>query len=409
MRLALNFPSVDPTRGGAETYIVDLCRSLVRRGHQVDLYASSWAEGALPSEVRRVKIEAEGSTRLRRMVAFAENSARALKGSNYDCTVGFINTYEHDVIIPQGGVHRGSLWANSMRFRNPLVRRLYVLGKVINPKYWAYRAIERKQYAPGRGARVIAVSHMVRGHIEKFERVPRSLIHVVPNAIDPDRVRVEQPGAVRCAFRGRLGLAADDLVGLFVGHNYALKGLEPLIRSLGARNVEGARPIHLLVCGGGKPARFRRLAERLGVGDKVHFLGFHDDVRECYWSSDFFVSPSYYDPCSLVVMEALACALPVITSSRNGAGEIMTDGKQGYVLSAPDAIGELAAALDKMTDDDRRARMAAKAEKLGREQTFDRHVEALIKVFEEVAASKARAEARGPHAAASRAATPIRG
>lgn len=393
MRLALNFPSVDPTKGGAETYIVDLCRSLVRRGHEVDLYASSWAEGALPPEVRCVKVEAEGPNRLRRMVAFAENSARALKAADYDCAIGFINTYEHDVIIPQGGVHRGSLWANSMRFRNPLVRRLYVLGKVINPKYWAYRAIERKQYAPERGARVIAVSHMVREHIEKFEGVPRSLIHVVPNAIDPDRVRVDQPGAVRCAFRGKLGLAADDLVGLFVGHNYALKGLEPLIRSLAARNVEGARPIHLLICGGGKPARFRRLAARLGVGEFVHFLGFHDDVRECYWSSDFFVSPSYYDPCSLVVMEALACALPVITSSRNGAGEIMIDGKQGFVLSAPDAIDELAAALDKMTDDDRRARMATRAEKLGREQTFDRHVEALIGVFEEVAASKARTEA----------------
>src|SRR5690606_26536514 len=143
-------------------------------------------------------------------------------------------------------------------------------------------------------------------------------------------------------------------------------------------------------CGGGKPARFQRLAERLSVGPLVHFLGFHDDVRECYWSSDFFVSPSYYDPCSLVVMEALACGLPVITSSRNGAGELMTDGKQGYVLSAPDAIDELAEALDKLTDDARRARMAVRAEKLGREQTFDRHVAALVRVFEEVAASKGR-------------------
>lgn len=389
MRLALNFPSVDPNKGGAETYIVDLCRNLVRRGHQVDLYAASWAEGALPDEVRCVKVDAEGSTRLRRMVAFAENSAKALRAADHDCTIGFINTYEHDVIIPQGGVHRGSLWANSMRFRNPVARRLYVLGKVINPKYWAYRAIERKQYAPDRAARVIAVSHMVRGHIEKFEGVPTSRIHVVPNAIDPDRLRVDHPGAIRCAFRGKLGLGADDLVGLFVGHNYALKGLEPLIRALAARNVAGARPIHLLICGGGKPARFRRLAARLGVGEYLHFLGFHDDVRECYWSSDFFVSPSYYDPCSLVVMEALACGLPVITSSRNGAGELMTNGKQGYVLSAPDAIQELSEALDKMTDDDRRARMATRAERLGREQTFDRHVEALIGVFEEVAASKA--------------------
>ncbi len=397
MRLALNFPRIDPTRGGAETYIVDLCRSLVQAGHQVDLYASSWAEGALPAEVRCIRVEADGSTRRRQIESFADNSAKALENSDYDCTVGFINTYEHDVIIPQGGVHRGSLQANSMRFSNAVVRRLYVLGKVLNPKYWAYREIERRQYAPQRQAHVIAVSHMVRRHIQEFEHVARSQIHVVPNAIDPDRVQVEQPGAVRCAFRNQLGLEPSDLVGLFVGHNYALKGLEPLIRSLGARNVEGARPIHLLVCGGGRTSFYRRLARRLGVGEFIHFLGFHDDVRECYWSSDFFVLPSYYDPCSLVVLEALACGLPVITSSCNGASELMTDGRQGYVLTSPDAQGELVSALDHMTDDHQRKLMAIEAQKLGREQTFDRHVSALLKVFQEVAATKARHGSHGRH------------
>lgn len=398
MRLALNFPRVDPSRGGAETYIVDLCRSLIQAGHQVDLYASSWAEGALPAEVRCIKVEAEGASRRGQIRRFADASARALADSRYDCTVGFINTYEHDVIIPQGGVHRGSLRANSMRFANPIVRRLYVLGKVLNPKYGTYRAIERRQYAPGRQARVIAVSNMVKGHVQEFEHVPPQLIHVVPNAIDPGRVRVGQPSAVRCAFRNRLGLEPSDLVGLFVGHNYALKGLKPLILALAARRRDGARPIHALVCGGGRTAPYRPLAERLGVAEFVHFLGFHDDVRECYWSSDFFVLPSYYDPCSLVVLEALSCGLPVITTTCNGASELMTDGRQGYVVTAPDAQGELVAALDHMTDDDRRRAMAVEAEKLGREQTFDRHVASLLKVFQEVAASKARHGSHGRHA-----------
>ncbi|WP_165251429.1 glycosyltransferase family 4 protein [Paludisphaera soli] len=407
MRLALNFPRVDPTKGGAETYIVDLCRSLTRSGHQVDLYTSSWAEGALPAEVRCVRVQSEGRSRREQVAGFAAASARLLKDADYDCTVGFINTYEHDVIIPQGGVHGGSLRANSLRFANPIARRLYVLGKVLNPKFWTYRGIERLQYAPGRGARVVAVSRMVARHVQEFVGVPKSRIHVVPNAIDPDRVLVPQPGAVRCAFRDRIGLSPGDLVGLFVGHNYALKGLEPLIRGLAARNKPGARPIHLLVCGGGRPGWYRRLANRLGVGDFVHFLGFHDDVRECYWSSDFFVSPSYYDPCSLVVLEALACGLPAITTACNGASELMTDGRQGYVLSAPDARGELVAALDGLADDARRRAMSAEAAKLGREWTFDRHVEALVKVFREVASEKARVAsharrpASGPHAARS--------
>jgi UDP-glucose:(heptosyl)LPS alpha-1,3-glucosyltransferase len=397
MRLALNFPRIDPTRGGAETYIVDLCRSLARAGHQVDLYAETWREGVLPPEVRCIAVAAAGRSRRKQIWNFARNSEAALKQADYDCTVGFINTYAHDVIIPQGGVHGGSLQANSMRFKSPLFRRLYILGKMLNPKYSTYRAIERRQYAPERQPRVVAVSNMVRRQIQQFHHVPRALIHVVPNSIDLERIKISQPGAVRCAFRNRLGLEPSDLVGLFVGHNFALKGLKPLLRALGARNRAGSRPIHLLVCGGGHVGPYRRLARALRIADTVHFLGFHPDIRECYASSDFFVLPTYYDPCSLVVLEALASGLPVITTVQNGAGELITDGRQGYVLTAPDAHGELIAALDHMTEDSRRKAMSAEAARLGGEQTFDRHVAALIKIFQEVAVSRNSHGSHGRH------------
>src|SRR5205807_996650 len=180
------------------------------------------------------------------------------------------------------------------------------------------------------------------------------------------------PGAVRCAFRNRFGLAPGDLVGLFVGHNYWLKGLKPLLEALADRKARrpGSRRVKLVVCGGGSAGPFRRMAARLGLGDDVRFLGFYPDVRECYWSSDFFVSPTYYDPCSLVVFEALTCGLPVITTACNGAGELMTEGREGFMVPAPDDRGTLAKALSKMADDGARRVMAEHARRLGREQSF---------------------------------------
>ena len=56
MHLALNYQRVDPSRGGAETYVADLCRLLILGGHRVDLYAESWAEDALPREVNVVPV-----------------------------------------------------------------------------------------------------------------------------------------------------------------------------------------------------------------------------------------------------------------------------------------------------------------------------------------------------------------
>jgi UDP-glucose:(heptosyl)LPS alpha-1,3-glucosyltransferase len=147
MRLALNFARIDPTKGGAETYLVDLCQRLVAAGHEVDLFANSWKADALPAEVRPIFVDAPGWTRSQRIWNFARNSEAALieARGRYDCSVGFINTWHHDVIIPQGGVHAASLEANAKRFPAGWRRQWYRLGKQANPKAWIYRAIEARQ------------------------------------------------------------------------------------------------------------------------------------------------------------------------------------------------------------------------------------------------------------------------
>jgi UDP-glucose:(heptosyl)LPS alpha-1,3-glucosyltransferase len=201
---------------------------------------------------------------------------------------------------------------------------------------------------------------------------------------------MDEPEQARRDFREKLGLKADDLVALFVGHNYALKGLRPLLLALRERlrREPFARPIHLLACGGGKPARFRSLIQELGLAETVQLLGFQPEIRPCFHASDFFVLPTYYDPCSLVVFEALACGLPVITTACNGAGELISEGREGFVIPSPEAIETLADALDRMTIDRDRAAMASQARKLGAEQSFDRHVGRLVEVFELVASAQ---------------------
>jgi len=389
MRLALNFFRVDPSRGGAETYVADLGRRLVRAGHRVDLFAHAWDAAALPGVGCRF-VAARGLTRWQRTWDFARNSEAALRRESYDCTIGFINTWHHDVIIPQGGVHGASLECNARRFPAGWRRSAYLAAKRANPKSWIYGAVERRQYDPARRARVVAVSGMVRGHLERFHHVPNGRIRVIPNAIDAGRLALADPAATRRSLRAELGLAETDLIGLFVGHNFWLKGLKPLLLALDARRRRDpkARPIHLIVCGGGKLAPFRALVDRLGLGEFVRLVGFLPEVAAGYRASDFFVLPSYYDPCSLVVLEALACGLPVITTTANGAGELITPGREGFVINSPDALPHLVDCLDRMTDAAARLRMSKHAEELGNAQSFESHVEKLLELFGEVAEEK---------------------
>src|SRR4029079_15722540 len=133
------------------------------------------------------------------------------------------------------------------------------------------------------------------------------------------------------------------------------------------------RAFRLLVAGDPYTAGYERLARRLGVAARVCFLCFCPDTRDCYFASDFFVHPTFYDPCSLVVLEALACGLPIITSRYNGAAEVMRPPREGYVLDDPHNLDQLAGALKHLLDPARRAAGAQAARRTAALWTFEHH------------------------------------
>ena len=86
-------------------------------------------------------------------------------------------------------------------------------------------------------------------------------------------------------------------------------------------------------------------------------MGRIDNPVPYYAAADAYVQPTFYDPCSLVVLEALASGLPVVTSRFNGVSELLTQGREGYVIYDPADHYELAEALVPMFNPARRAAM----------------------------------------------------
>jgi UDP-glucose:(heptosyl)LPS alpha-1,3-glucosyltransferase len=161
--------------------------------------------------------------------------------------------------------------------------------------------------------------------------------------------------------------------------NDRLKGLSPLLDALAL--VPRDRPFKLVVVGHPKYGRYQRRAEKLGVADRVRFLGHRDDPKDCYFGADVLVHPTFYDPCSLVALEALACGLPVITSRYNGASELLSPPSDGIVIDDPHDAPALAAALYRFTDRGYRAEASSAARLTGTRWTFEHHYQALLDVF----------------------------
>jgi len=94
---------------------------------------------------------------------------------------------------------------------------------------------------------------------------------------------------------------------------------------------EESSPFKLLVLGRDREGPYPRLAEREGLAEHVVFAGSTDRPERYYGAADLLVHPTFYDACSLTVLEALASGLLVVTTSQNGAGGVLQQGEEGWV------------------------------------------------------------------------------
>ncbi len=386
MNLAFCYESVLPTRGGCETYIAGLARRLVMDGHDVHLYACRWDAAALPARLHTHPMRLAPCPRFLRPWSFSRACARALRGNDHQVTIGFDKIVGMDVVYPQGGLHVASARHNLLKYRSPVARALLRVLKWFDPAHLSFCALERRQYLGSRRPLVIAISDMVREHIQEYYGLPAEDIRLVRLATDGDRLDECDRPRRRHEWRQTWGVEPDKTVGLFAALNYRLKGLEPLMHAVA--RLRSHTNLRLLVAGGTKTGEFEHLARRLGIADRVRFVGYCTDMRNCYFAADFFIHPTFYDPCSHVVLEAMACGLPVITTRYNGASELMHPPREGLILDDPHDHGHLAWCLSQMLDPARRAACGQAARRTASQWTFEQHYRQMLGVFTEAAARK---------------------
>jgi UDP-glucose:(heptosyl)LPS alpha-1,3-glucosyltransferase len=161
-------------------------------------------------------------------------------------------------------------------------------------------------------------------------------IEVVHNGGDPPRPGpVEDASSRETLLRG-VNLRASRTTALFLGHDYVRKGLTEAIRGLAAAlRVAPELPLQLLVGGRGRHQPYQRLAARLGVATRVGFAGTRYPTEELLQASDLLVLPTFFDAFANVTVEALSAGRPVLTSTANGAHEILTHGKDSWLIPDP--------------------------------------------------------------------------
>ncbi len=129
---------------------------------------------------------------------------------------------------------------------------------------------------------------------------------------------------------------------LFVGE-YRRKGLGTVIRAVGSLKTAD---VHLLAVGKGDRQFYEALATQEGLSGRATFAGPTRDVERVFGAADVFAFPTYYEPFGMVITEAMASGLPVVTSRNAGAAEMIEHGKSGLLVDRPADAKDLAQKLE---------------------------------------------------------------
>ncbi|MGA2597634.1 MAG: glycosyltransferase family 4 protein [Bryobacteraceae bacterium] len=366
MRIALVLEHFDPQRGGLESWGWQLAHALTRRGHSMTVVAFEPAGASRADIDMDVRLLPWQESRLARAQAVDTELAATGADLVHDLGVG----WSADVLHPQ----TGSRLANYRRELRSLSARQRVIH-AIHPRKRRWldevRRLEERQYRHA-SCLVVAVSQMVARDLSELHSVEPERIRIIPNGVDTTR------------FRPANTERSGKTVFLFAARNPRLKGLQPLLKAFSGANAK--RPDLRLVAIGREPdAETMRFVQKERLEHAVAFAGFVDDIRPCLAAADAFVLPSYYDACSLAILEACACGLPVITTRQNGASELLTDGREGRVIPDADDTRALTEALLELADPEVRTRMRCHALELASRCSFERNVDAIEKVYAEIA------------------------
>lgn len=360
---------------------LELVRFLSAAGHQVHIYANQVEAGllGLPGLVwHRIPI----------LVARPD----LLKCVEFMLRVSpLLWTRRYDILHLNGAVALVRHHVNTAHF----VHRTWLAGGFAEVPGWRglYHRFYRRYNAWLEGVvfrrarRVVGVSRKAAGEVREHCGLPAEVVRCVPNGCDAPLPPLSGEERERLRQEFWPGLSPDELLVGFAGDlRTSRKGIDTVLRAMA--RLRGS-PARLVVAGPMADHVYPAMAEELGLGAQVRFIGFRRDLSRFFQALDCFVFPSRYETFGLVVTEAAAAGCPLLLSGPRhiGAAGLFREGDGAMFLDDPEDVGQLAAKLESLLLDPKlRLRLGAGARQAVREWGWEQMARAYESLYQEVLA-----------------------
>ena len=319
MHIAFAIFKVFP-HGGVARDLRKLVAVCLARGHAVRVYAMVW-EGAPLPDVDVVVLPARGVRSHVRQRRFAARVAAHRQSHHVDLLVGMNKMPHLDVYYAAD-----SCFESKARTQRPWAYRL-------TPRYRHFAGFERAVFAPDMRTEILTIAPHQEDAFRSIYGTPGFRFHALPPGIERNRAtgRPDQAASIRAEF----GVGSSERLLLFVGSGFVKKGLSRLLISLASLPDAVRTMVRLVVVGSDKAARFKRLAVRLGVVDRVCFAGGRDDVPALLEAADGLALPAEDEAAGMVILEAAIAGVPVLATANCGYAPLIAERAAGLVTPEP--------------------------------------------------------------------------
>ncbi len=362
------------TGGGTEADLRRMAAGLAARGHEVHVFCARAREVPAGVTARRIRIVRGG--RLLRLLSFAVAAPRAVARERWDVVVGFGRTPRQDVVRVGGGTHRSYLARMEAAEQRPRVR---------GPYHRAILWLEGRMFSPAGHRRVLAVSQRAADEVAADYQVPASRLAVIYNGVDGERFNPGRRPELGPALRRELGVDAAAPLCAAVGSGFTRKGFD-LLLALWRRSPPAGATL-VLVGDDERLATWQRQATAPALAGRVVVTGPRRDVEAVLAAADVVCVPSRQEAFGNVVLEACAAGVPVVTSRRVGAAELLDGPLGALVVEDPADLDALGAALDRALGPEH-AGLGAAARRLAEALPWDLHLDRLEVLLEETARAR---------------------
>lgn len=350
MKVAVIITRYDISLGGAEWLVYELVSALSQLGLDAEVLA---AKANVNAGNTHVLCQNSHSKRIS-LAFFTKIVRQYLAKNHFDIVHSVIPLTFADVYQPPGGSFAETIIRNAASYNNRFMNFYKKATAFTNLRRTGAMLAEKNLCKNPKGPIVAALSEYVKEQFILHYGLEQERIVVIPNGVGTDRevdnARTQELRS-EISHHLRKGQADNPVFFLFGANNFRLKGLSILIKALAiVSKSDGPNTPYLLIAGSGNSKKYYNLAKRFGVDNRVIFLGFLSNIQNALAISDVAVLPTFYDPSSRFILEALAADKPVITTKFNGATDLFVNNRHGKVIDRSENITALAQAIGYFTD-----------------------------------------------------------